>query len=162
MPGQRPTGKAFFALLIFFYAAPLVAYAAQAPPVPAEETAVQQCGACHMPYPAQMLPARSWQNLMADLSHHFGEDASLSDQDRTAITGYLTTHAADGPWGGPEGERYLLGLNRLVTPLRITDMPFWRYRHREIPPQRFSNSKVKTASNCVACHDGHGGRQWGD
>ena len=157
-----PGGKGFLWFLIAFCAAPVVVHAAQAPPVPAEETTVQQCGACHMPYPPQMLPARSWGNLMADLSHHFGEDASLSDQDRAAITAYLTAHAADSPGGGQEGERYLARLNRLVTPLRITDMPFWRYRHREIPPQRFRSPNVKTAANCTACHDGHGGRKSGD
>ena len=154
--------KAFGSLLVLFCAAQLAVRTAQALPASAEETTAQQCGACHMPYPAQLLPARSWRNLMSDLSHHFGEDASLDDQDRATVTGYLTEHAADGPGGGPEGERYLRGLNRLVTPLRITDMPFWRYRHREIPQERFNSPKVKTAANCTACYDGHGGRQWGD
>ncbi len=130
-------------------------------PAPAEKTTAQQCSACHIAYPPQMLPARSWQALMSTLSHHFGEDASLSDQDRATITAYLTTHAADGPASGREGERFLRGLSPAATPLRITDTPWWRRRHSEISPRRFTDAKVKTAANCAACHNGRRGFLWG-
>jgi mono/diheme cytochrome c family protein len=155
------TMKKLGPLVILLCATPFVAQAAQLLPALAEKTTAEQCGACHMPYPAQMLPARSWQNLMSDLSHHFGEDASVSDQDRATIAAYLTGHAADAPASGQEGERFLRGLNRLVTPLRITDTPYWRRRHSEVPQQRFTDPRVKTAANCGACHNGRRGFLWG-
>jgi len=148
-------------LLLLICVMPLAAGAAQLLPAPAEKTTAEQCSACHIAYPPQMLPARSWQNLMSDLSHHFGEDASLGEQDRATITTYLTAHAADGSATGREGERFLRGLNRLVTPLRITDTPYWQRRHGEIPKQRFSDPRVKTAANCGACHNGRRGFLWG-
>lgn len=148
-------------LLILLCATSVAAHAARVLPAPAEKTTAEQCGACHIPYPAQMLPARSWQKLLSDLSHHFGEDASLGDQDRAAVTGYLMTHAGDGLAGGREGARFLQGLSPLVTPLRITDTPYWRRRHSEIPQRRFSDPKVKTAANCAACHNGRRGILWG-
>jgi len=148
-------------LLIALCAAPLGARAARLLPALADKTTAEQCGACHAPYPAQMLPARSWQKLMSDLSHHFGENASLGDQDRAAITAYLTAHAADGPACGREAERYLRGLSASAVPTRITDTPYWHRRHSEIAPSRFSDPKVKTAANCTACHTGRRGILWG-
>ena len=153
--------RTFAALVVLLCGTPLVAQAAQVLPTPAEKTTAQQCSACHMAYPADMLPARSWQKLMSDLSHHFGEDASLNDQDRAAITAYLTAHAADGPASGRASERFLRGLNPSATPLRITDTPYWRRRHGEISQRRFNDPKVKTAANCGACHNGRRGFLWG-
>ena len=59
---------------------PAVTRTAGAPLPPVEETAVPaepakvfaaECGACHMPYPAALLPARSWQAIMAGLAGPF-------------------------------------------------------------------------------------------
>jgi len=155
------TMRPLLPFLLLLGATPMVAQAAQLLPTPAENTTAQQCSACHIAYPPQMLPARSWQALMSNLNHHFGEDASLSDQDRATITAYLTAHAADGPAGGRESQRFLRGLSPAATPLRITDTPWWRRRHSEISPRRFTDAKVKTASNCGACHDGKRGFLWG-
>jgi mono/diheme cytochrome c family protein len=148
-------------LLILLCTTPLGAHAAQLLPAPADKTTAEQCGACHTPYAAQMLPARSWQKLMSDLPNHFGENASLGDQDRATITAYLASHAADAPGGGRDAERYLRGLSSSAAPIRITETPFWRRRHDEIPPKRFSDPKVKTAANCGACHTGRRGFLWG-
>jgi hypothetical protein len=153
--------RLFARFIILLCAIPLAAHAARVLPAPAEKTIAQQCSACHMAYPPQMLPARSWQALMSDLSHHFGEDASVGDQDRAAIVAYLTAHAADGPASGREGQQFVRGLSPSATPLRITDTPWWRRRHSEISPQRFNDTKVKTAANCGACHNGRRGFLWG-
>ena len=37
----------------------------------------QECGSCHVAYPPGMLPARSWQRIVAGLENHYGSDASL-------------------------------------------------------------------------------------
>src|SRR5258707_12423348 len=51
---------------------------AQLPPVDHAAT-IKECGACHLVFPPQMLPTRSWQKLMGDLKAHFGQDASIAD-----------------------------------------------------------------------------------
>ena len=88
------------------------------PPV-TDQTVAKECGACHMVFPPQFLPARSWQKLMADLSSHFGEDASLADPARQTIMAYLVDHAADGPQTR-DGKRFLRGLSAADTPQRIS------------------------------------------
>ena len=100
------------------------------PPV-TDQTVAKECGACHMVFPPQLLPARSWQKLMADLSSHFGEDATLADPARQTITSYLVAHAADGPQTR-DGKRFLRGLSAADTPQRISATPFWQRAHDEV------------------------------
>jgi hypothetical protein len=110
-----------------------------------------ECGACHMAFPPQLLPARSWERIMSDLADHFGEDASLAEPVRADIAAYLVAHAADAP-GTAEGDRFLRRLEPTDIPLRITEAPFWVRDHDEIAADRFASAEVKTRSNCIACH----------
>lgn len=120
------------------------------PPV-ADTTVTKECGACHIVFPPQFLPARSWQKLMSDLSSHFGEDASLGGPARQSVTTYLVDHAADAP-GTKGSQRFLRGLSPDATPLRISETPFWRNAHEEVSARQFASAAVKSPANCVACH----------
>lgn len=126
------------------------AYAAGDAATP-EEATIRECGACHMPYPPQVLPTRSWQALIKDLTHHFNENASLDATTSKKILGYLTAHAADAPG---ENHLFMRGLPPDTTPLRITDTPVWRHIHGEIPESVFTSPKIMTKANCGACHEG--------
>ena len=114
-----------------------------------ETTAAKECGACHMVYLPQFLPGRSWQALMSGLNNHFGENASLDPATSKVILDYLVQHAADIPG---QDRRFLKGLADSVTPLRISDTPYWIRRHSEIPPEVFTHPKVQSKANCSACH----------
>jgi hypothetical protein len=131
-------------------AAPVAAPAA-APATGPQAAVTKECGACHMVFPPQLLPARSWVALMDGLSNHFGESASLDDATTSDIKGYLVAHAADAGGGGRHALR---GLAASDTPLRITETPSWIREHnsREVPPSAFADPKVKSKANCVACH----------
>lgn len=109
-----------------------------------------ECKACHMAFPASMLPARSWQAIMDTLPDHFGEDASLEEKTRAEITAYLTGNAA------PEKSRIAKSVAKSDQPvLRISDMPWWVRAHDgEVSPKAFENPKVGSKANCVACHSG--------
>jgi cytochrome c551/c552 len=120
------------------------------PPIDHAAT-LKECAACHMAYPPQMLPTRSWQKIMGGLADHFGEDASLAEPVRADILSYLTAHAADAP-GSAQGPRYLRGLGADATPLRITQMPFWTRAHNEVSASAFAAPAVKSPANCAACH----------
>lgn len=112
---------------------------------------LQECSACHMVFPPQLLPARSWESIMRDLADHFGEDASLAEPVRADIAAYLIAHAADAP-GTEDGDQFLRRLEPTDIPLRITETPFWVRQHDEIADDRFLSAEVKTRSNCIACH----------
>lgn len=100
----------------------------------------QECASCHVAYPPGLLPAQSWQRLMQGLPHHFGTDASIDPASVKQISTWLEQHAGTGKRGAQPPED------------RITSSVWFQKKHREIPPKTWQLSKVKSASNCAACH----------
>src|SRR6478752_5259908 len=93
------TGAASLATLAFAWAATAASQVADSAPSPAavsvEKLFGEECGACHMAYPPQFLPARSWQAIMQALPRHFGENAGLDPEAARKIREYLAANAAD-------------------------------------------------------------------
>jgi len=112
-------------------------------------TYTEECGSCHLAYPAQLLPAESWVKIMADLENHFGENAEVDKETQQNISSYLSQQSASkkGTY-----RKMLRNLNDR-TPLRITELPYFINEHDEIP-SRFikGNDKVGSLSQCSACH----------
>jgi len=100
-----------------------------------------ECSACHMAYPPSMLPASSWKAMMSDLPNHFGTDASLDEATIQEIMPLLEGFAAKEPNPAPE-----------KPVLRITETRWFIRQHDEISDRTWNNPKVKSASNCMACH----------
>ena len=108
-------------------------------PVPPKHR--QECGACHVPYPAGLLPAASWQRLMNDLPHHFGSDASLDAATASQLSTWLTASAGDD--------------RRVREPPpqdRITRSAWFVRKHDEVPAAAWRSPAVKSPANCSACH----------
>ena len=115
-----------------------------------DEVVSKECGACHMAFQPQMLPKRSWVKIMDELPNHFGEDASLDKATSERIKKYLVSNAADAGW---LGGKFMRGIKDDMTPLRITEAPYWiREHNEEVPSRAWSDPKVKTKANCLACH----------
>jgi Dihaem cytochrome c len=123
------------------------------PPV-TDPVVTQECGSCHLAFPPQFLPQRSWQKLVETLADHFGENASLGEAERQAVLDYLLVHAADGPKAGRAGRKFGQGIAAGQTPLRITETPWWVQEHREVRADRWQSPTVKSKANCLACHKG--------
>lgn len=133
--------------------------AVEAAPVSAEQAFQQECGACHMAYPPEFLPTRSWRAIMAGLPRHFGENAALTPDETRKVGDYLSANAADA---NRRGSPALRGLRASDVPLRITETPFWKSRHDEVSPAQFERASIKSKSNCLACHTGPSGAVAGD
>jgi hypothetical protein len=115
-----------------------------------DKATLEECSACHMAFQSQMLPERSWKKIMSGLSDHFGEDASLDQTTVKHITQYLTDNAADQGW---LSGKFLRGIKDGMTPMLITETPYWvREHNEEVPPSAWQNPKVKSKANCTACH----------
>ena len=105
------------------------------PRLPADPAYKAECGSCHVPYPPGLLPASSWQQLMARLDKHFGGDASLEAKLHDEISRYLAAHA--GRRAAPPGAEP-----------RITQTRWFLKEHRkEIPAG-------KNPADCASCHKG--------
>jgi len=110
----------------------------------------EECSACHLAYPAAMLPSTSWQKLMASLESHFGEDASLDDESVSAITRYFTSNAADSTWTGNRFSRGQIN----DWSIRITETDYWLREHKNQTFIDPTNSETINQSDCAACHEG--------
>ncbi len=120
------------------------------PPV-TNETYRNECGSCHFAYQPALLPARSWQAVMGNLSNHFGDDASLAAETVQELERYLVANAADSGDAG-RGERIANSVTG-TTPLRITETPYFRRKHHEVPTRMVEgNPEVGSFSRCSACH----------
>lgn len=111
------------------------------PPLPLY---AQECAACHLAYPPGLLPAASWQRLLATLPRHFGTDASLDEASVRELSGWLGRHAA--------GYRKVQREPAPPPEDRITRSSWFVREHREISAATWQRPAVKSASNCAACH----------
>jgi len=111
-----------------------------------------ECGSCHFAYQPGLLPAASWEKIMGGLSDHFGENAELFGDTQKTLTDYLVTNAADNVDGYRRSAKILRSL-RGEAPLRISETPYIRDKHDEIPARVFrSSTELRNLSNCAACH----------
>lgn len=145
-PWRRHRGPAALALALALLAAGAASRAdgdrqrLRTPPLPSYE---KECGACHVAFPVGLLPAQSWQHLMANLPRHYGTDASLDTATANAIGVWLTANAGSGKRAReapPED--------------RITRGSWFVREHREVDAATWQLAAVKSPSNCAACHRG--------
>ena len=126
-------------LLGFSLVIPVALAVADDAHLPPNATYASECGSCHVAYPPQLRPARSWQHLMGRLDRHFGSDASLDAKAHVAISRYLEANAGRrAASAGPEP--------------RITESRWFRKEHDEPSASIWTNPAVKSAANCDACH----------
>jgi hypothetical protein len=113
------------------------------------------CGECHYAYPPGLLPSRSWQKLMRSiqLEDHFGENAELPEEERLEILKFLTDNAAETTWHYKRSVKINQSIPENVTPIRITEAPYIKKKHDEIPRYMVQeNRKVRSLSYCNKCH----------
>lgn len=108
---------------------------------PGETLYQQECAACHIAFPPGMLPAASWQRLLAGLDKHFGTNASLEPQTRRQLESWLAGQAGSYRRVRNEPPRD-----------RISLSDWFIRQHDEVPAAVWKRSSVGSASNCAACH----------
>lgn len=101
--------------------------AARAPLLPKYRA---ECAACHIAYPPGMLPAASWQHLMANLPRHYGTDASLDPGTVSELANWLAAGAAtSGRRSEPPPDD------------RITRSAWFVRKHHEVAPATWKPAK---------------------
>ena len=146
-------GSTMLGSILIFGISNVAVYAEKAvtkKPVKANVVYQEECGACHLAYPTGFLPAKSWQKILSSLDDHFGENAELDKETQGILESYLSQQ-------GMRKSRF----NRLLrnfpkgTPTRITELPYFKHKHREIPKKWVTNNpKVGSFSQCDKCHQG--------
>jgi cytochrome b len=119
------------------------------PPVALDPNYVKECGECHFPYPPSLASAQTWATLLDTLDHHFGEDASVSNETKKFLSNYLVNQSSEH---FDTRAAHVFAQTDRADPLRITSTPFWRRYHRNIPNAVFASKAVGTKGACDACH----------
>lgn len=126
---------------------------AEAPAVPARNEAYEaSCGGCHWAYAPQLLPKKSWENLLASLGDHFGNSVELSGPERAAVSNHLLNNAADG--SATRISRKVMHSLGGAVPSRVVDVPCIQRKHRKLAPEILARKGVGGLANCTACHPG--------
>ena len=104
----------------------------------------QECSACHIAYPPQLLSALSWRAIMHGLDQHFGTDARIDAQAHADILRFLEKNA-----GFSETAK------TTKPTLRITETRWFIHEHsEELPADIWTRPEIKSPANCMACHSG--------
>jgi len=111
-----------------------------------------ECASCHFAYQPGLLPQRSWEKLMGDLENHFGTDASLESDDKEKISNYLVENSAEKFTEYKRSRKINKSIPASQTPIAVSDTPYFKKEHREIPKRLIVQKEVKSISNCIACH----------
>ncbi len=119
-------------------------------PPPPPHAYTSACSDCHMAYPASLLPAASWAAMLGDLSHHFGEDASLDPASLAHVRSYLLANGA-GRWDTLAAVRIRTTLDPRQ-PGKITASRFWLSMHHRLSPALLHSKAIGSPANCAACH----------
>ena len=110
----------------------------------------EACGACHFVYQPELLPSGSWLKILDTLQDHFGETVELDDDSKRGISDYLKSNGAENSSAKRAGKIVRSLGNQ--SPLRITDIPYIREKHRKISSDVLKRKSIGSLSNCPACH----------
>ena len=119
--------------------------------LPDNKTWRDECGSCHAVFYPALLPARSWQKMMAEQDKHFGTDLGLEAATSGAVLKFMVDNSADQHLT-EAAFKIEQSVPKNSTPMRITETPYWVKKHREIAASDWANPLVKSKSNCAACH----------
>jgi hypothetical protein len=143
--------RAALAAAMLLAAASLPALADGSRQYPLNANYKDECGACHVAFPPQLLSRGAWQELMAGLARHFGSDASLDAKKAAEIAGYLAANAGRDDKFAPATK---LAADRLY----VSRTRWFAREHRDghdgLAAAVWSLPAVKSPANCGACHRG--------
>jgi len=110
----------------------------------------EHCGACHFTYQPELLPSTSWKKIVDQLEDHFGESFELDPEAQKAVLTYLETNGAEHSTA-KRAVKIMKSVGSSA-PMRITEIPYIRDKHRKVSKSVLDRSSIGSLSNCAACH----------
>lgn len=120
-------------------------------PLPLSKAWNAECGSCHLAFHPTLLPARSWNALLAAQDRHFGESLGLDEAKLREIAAFARKYPAESRLSEP-AYKIDKSIAAGATPLRITETPYWIEKHAGIPEAAWRDPKVRSRANCEGCH----------
>ena len=116
-----------------------------------DSTYLEECGACHLAFPPQLLPESSWSQVMAGLEDHFGEPADLDQETSDHILAYLHKYSLGK---NPPSAMSKMARNLPADAgLRITELPAFLDAHEPLLEQyEMESFPTGFLTPCADCH----------
>ena len=100
-----------------------------------KELYIKNCSNCHVPLPAEVLPTESWEQILENLTNHYGQSLSqISRIDTRLIWSYLQVNSRPLLPGEP-------------TPQYVTNSRYLKALHPQV-----ELPKPATHKSCLVCH----------
>lgn len=112
---------------------------------------LKECASCHFAYQPALLPKASWQEMMKNLSNHYGVDASLDEEDMQKILQYLEQNSLENSFS-KRAKKIKRSMQEGVVYTSIQELPYFKKKHRKIPVHLIEQKEVKSLARCNACH----------
>lgn len=112
----------------------------------AQNLYTKECGSCHIAYAPYTLPRASWEKMMSELDNHFGDDASLAEEDRVEIEKFLVANSTQ------EMQTFLSSRILKENMLVFSQSELFKRIHRNVSQKTFTSANVKSKANCQNCH----------
>ena len=109
------------------------------------------CGQCHMAYPPHFLPSASWLKILEGEENHFGTPLDLAPQTKSILVQFLSEGGADKS-DTRMADKIMSSLDENEIPLRITEVPYIKNKHRKISAEVLQRKSIGSLANCNACH----------
>lgn len=87
---------------------------------------------------------------MSQLENHFGDDASLDEEDTNIIKKFLIENSAQN--STKEASVKFLNSIKNEDIIAMTQTVFWKKKHKNISKDIFKHKDVRSKANCKACH----------
>ena len=113
---------------------------------------IKECGSCHFPYQAGLLPSNAWNKMMVNLDNHFNSDATLDDKTFQTLSKYLSDNSAEKNMQYKRSSRIVSSLAKNQIPDSISTTPYMIKKHEDIRKDLITQNEVKGLFNCIACH----------
>jgi mono/diheme cytochrome c family protein len=113
---------------------------------------IKECGSCHFPYQAGLLPSNAWNKMMGNLENHFNSDATVSAENFQTLSKYLNDNSAEKNMQYKRSNRIVSSITEGQIPDSISTTPYMIKKHNEIKKSLITQPEVKGLFNCIACH----------
>ena len=113
---------------------------------------IKECGSCHFPYQAGLLPSNAWNKMMGNLENHFNSDATVSAENFQTLSKYLNDNSAEKNMQYKRSNKIVSSIPAGQIPDSISTTPYMIKKHNEIKKSLITQPEVKGLFNCIACH----------
>ncbi len=111
----------------------------------------EECGDCHIVFPAYLLPKRAWNAIMDTPEDHFGDELDLEPEDSKTIREYLVKNSGENSTR-EAAVKILFSIKNKKDIISIVNTPYWKDTHRHIPKRVFKLKEIDSKYSCDACH----------